>query len=396
MSSNNSPIPANEMDRILNLYEFDIDYSNLESTFKDLTRLAAKITGADISLINLIDTYTQWSVSNFGLDIDQMERKDSVCQYTLLEQEHFEVEDLSLDTRFQDKFYVDSPLNLRYYFGVPLKTNSGHHIGALCVLDKSNKKLTEEMKEQLKIIANEIITKLNTIKVVKDLKDKITVEQETKKRVAHDIRGPIGGIIGISDVILEDSKEQETIALANMINSSGNAVLNLADEILNEKSPNQNAINENFNLSTFREKLEKLYAPQATAKEITFEVTHNTLLEAIPFKRDKLLQITGNLISNAIKFTPAFGTVDIQLDIQQPDIQQNLTISISDSGLGIDEQSIETILHGKKSSTLGTNGELGYGFGLPMVKDLVTSINGKLNLTSTAGQGTTFEVVVPI
>ncbi len=396
MSSNNSPTPANEMDRILNLYEFDIDYSNLETTFKDLTHLAAKITGADISLVNLIDTYTQWSVSNFGLDIDQMSRKDSVCQYTILEQEQFEVEDLSIDSRFQDKFYVDSPLNLRYYFGVPLKTNSGHHIGALCVLDKNNKKLTGEMKEQLKIIANEIITKLNTIKVVKELKDKITAEQETKKRVAHDIRGPIGGIIGISDVILEDSKEQETLALATMINSSGNAVLNLADEILNEKSPDQHATNENFNLSIFREKLEKLYAPQATAKEIAFTVTHNKPLEATPFKRDKLLQITGNLISNAIKFTPAFGTVDIHLDLEQLDIQQNLTISISDSGLGIEEQSIETILQGKKKSTFGTNGELGYGFGLPMVKDLVTSINGKLNLISTIGQGTRFEVVVPI
>ncbi len=389
-------MPANEMDRILNLYEFDIDYSNLESTFKDLTRLAAKITGADISLVNLIDTYTLWSVSNFGLDIDQMARKDSVCQYTLLEEEYFEVEDLSIDTRFQDEFYVDSPLNLRYYLGVPLKTNSGHHIGALCVLDKSNKKLTEEKKEQLKIIANEIITKLNTIKVIKELKESIVVEKTTAKRVAHDIRGPIGGIIGISDIILEDSKEQETVALANMINSSGNAVLNLADEILNEKSPKSLTTNEDVNLLILREKLEKLYMPQAKAKQIIFNVVHNIQQQEVTFNRYKLLQITGNLISNAIKFTPAFGTVDVQLDIHEQETQQNLIISISDSGVGIDEQFIHTILQGKKISTVGTDGELGYGFGLPMVKDLVTSINGKLSLISTAGQGTTFEVVVPI
>ena len=59
MRSNIIPIPVNEMERILNLYEFDIDYSNLQSTFKDLTQLAAKISGTDISLVNLIDTYTQ-------------------------------------------------------------------------------------------------------------------------------------------------------------------------------------------------------------------------------------------------------------------------------------------------------------------------------------------------
>ena len=97
MSSNIAPIPVNEMNRILNLYEFDLDYSNLENTFKDLTYLAAKICGTDISVFNLIDSYTQWSISSFGLDAGQTPREDSLCQYTILENDHFEVEDLSLD-----------------------------------------------------------------------------------------------------------------------------------------------------------------------------------------------------------------------------------------------------------------------------------------------------------
>ena len=53
MIVNTSPIPNNEMDRILSLYEFDIDYTNLESTFKDLTHLAAKLSGTNISLVNI-------------------------------------------------------------------------------------------------------------------------------------------------------------------------------------------------------------------------------------------------------------------------------------------------------------------------------------------------------
>lgn len=238
MPTNIVPIPANEMDRILNLYEFDIDYSNLESTFKDLTRLAAKISGTDISLVNLIDLYTQWSVSNFGLDIDQMAREDLVCQYTILEDDHFEVEDLSIDTRFQDKSYVANPLNLRYYFGVPLKTNTGHNIGALCVLDKGQKKLTPEKIELLKIIAKEIITRLNTIKVIEDLKNKLLAEKETSKKVAHDIRGPLAGIIGVSEIIQDqgnDSKLADILEMVNLIHTSGKSVLDLADEILTEK-----------------------------------------------------------------------------------------------------------------------------------------------------------------
>ncbi|MBY0542030.1 MAG: GAF domain-containing sensor histidine kinase [Sphingobacteriaceae bacterium] len=396
MSSNIAPIPVNEMNRILNLYEFDLDYSNLENTFKDLTYLAAKICGTDISVFNLIDSYTQWSISSFGLDAGQTPREDSLCQYTILENDHFEVEDLSLDSRFQDKSFVDNPLNLRYYFGVPLRTNSGHNIGSLCVLDKDQKKLTPEKIELLKIIANEIIKKLNTIKVVQELKVKITEEKEVNKRVAHDIRGPISGIIGLTEIIKEDSKETETLELVNMINKSGNAVLDLADDILNQIIGNKESMFNEFSLLILKQKLEKLYDPQAKAKEISFNVLIDSMHENVTFKKGKLLQIAGNLISNAIKFTPNFGDISVNLQIELKKDQNLLIIEVNDNGLGIDEQSINSILKGNKITSVGTNGEMGYGFGLTLIQKLVQSIKGRINIKSELGKGTNFQVIIPI
>lgn len=398
MPSNIAPIPANEMDRILNLYEFDIDYSNLESTFKDLTYLAAKISGTDISLVNLIDSYTQWSVSNFGLDIDQMAREDSVCQYTILEHDHFEVEDLSIDTRFQDKSYVDNPLNLRYYFGVPLRTSSGHNIGALCVLDKGQKKLTAEKIELLKIIANEIITRLNTIKVVQDLKTKLLAEKETSKKVAHDIRGPLSGIIGISEIIKDqasDNKLQDVLEMVNLIHRSGRSVLDLADEILSEKRLTKPLSEDNFNLLILKEKLLKLYTPQAKYKEINFIVNSNEVNESIPFAKNKVLQIAGNLISNAIKFTTEKGNVIVDLDLKVINNELALNIAVTDTGVGISEKTIANILNGTTQSSAGTEGEKGYGFGLTMVKHLVDGLQGEIEISSIEGQGTKFEVKIP-
>jgi hypothetical protein len=109
------PIPVNEDERIWALTEFDIDYSDSSVLLKDLVELAAKIAGTKISLINLIDTYTQWTVANFGLPIEQMGRDESVCQYTILNNESFEVKSLSSDDRFKDKFYVVDNPNLEYY-----------------------------------------------------------------------------------------------------------------------------------------------------------------------------------------------------------------------------------------------------------------------------------------
>ncbi len=76
-------LPANEADRLLELSSYDLDYSDMKDRFSDLTRLAAKIAGVPISLINLIDSYTQWTIADFGLDIEQMPREKSVCQYTI-------------------------------------------------------------------------------------------------------------------------------------------------------------------------------------------------------------------------------------------------------------------------------------------------------------------------
>ncbi|HET8865190.1 MAG TPA: sensor histidine kinase, partial [Gracilimonas sp.] len=81
MSKQIAPIPDNEFNRLLKLSEYDLDYSEIQHKLDDLTRLAAFVAGTPISLINLLDNTTQWTVSNVGLDLFQMPREESVCQY---------------------------------------------------------------------------------------------------------------------------------------------------------------------------------------------------------------------------------------------------------------------------------------------------------------------------
>jgi GAF domain-containing protein len=154
------PMPSNEIDRLLKLSEFDVDYADMQDALKDLTKLAAKVAGTSISLINLVDVFTQWTISNFGLPLEQMAREDSVCQYTIMAKENFEVKNLTGDGRFSDKFYVTGGPKVTYYFGVPLQTTDGYNIGALCVLDQVGKEITPEKAELLKIIADEIVNRL--------------------------------------------------------------------------------------------------------------------------------------------------------------------------------------------------------------------------------------------
>ncbi len=397
-----APLPENEMKRVIELSEFDLDYSSLQENFKDLAKLAAKVAGTNISLVNMIDSFTQWTVSNYGLDIDQMPREDSVCQYTIVSDQFFEVKDLSADDRFKDKFYVKDDPNLRYYFGVPLQTNDGVQLGALCVLDTIGKEISPEKVEMLKIIADEIVNRLMVIRVVNGLKNRVKEAKETQKKVAHDIRGPLSGIVGLAQLISEqgnDNKLEDVLQLVSMIQKGGHSLLELADEILSaekkiDNPSHETGVNE-YNLLSFKEKLEKLFAPQAANKKIQFRVLTDSKTEDIPFSKNKLLQITGNLISNAIKFTPLNGQVTVELSIVITRTKQ-LSIKVMDTGSGMSQDTIHQILYGEQESTQGTSGEKGYGFGLMLVKHLIVKLHGSLNIESVLDKGTTFSVLLPI
>ncbi|WP_454800868.1 GAF domain-containing sensor histidine kinase [Mucilaginibacter phyllosphaerae] len=387
------------MERIISLSDYDLDYTSFQDNFKDLAKLAAKVAGTEISLINLIDSFTQWTITNHGLEIDQIPREDSVCQYTIATpNDHFEVTDLKADERFKDKFYVADEPNLRYYYGIPLKTGQGYSLGALCMLDKDLKTLSPEKVELLKIIADEIVNRLNAHRLITGLKTKLHEANETKKKVAHDIRGPLGGIIGLAQVISEqghDNEIDEVLEFINLIQRSGRSLLELADEILTADKPQRELKADEFNLIVFKDKLEKLYTPQAISKKIKFTINTSVNSATIPFSKNKLLQITGNLISNAMKFTPINGAVMVDLSLKIQESQNLLQINVTDTGVGLSQDAVSAILSGKAESTNGTGGEQGYGFGLALVKHLVDNLKGTMHIYSNTGNGANFEISLP-
>jgi signal transduction histidine kinase len=392
------------MERLLSLSELDVDYCDQQDSFKDLAKLAAKVTGTKISLVNLVDSLTQWTIASYGFDIGQMLREDSVCQYTIMGSDAFEVTDLSADDRFKDKRYVVDDPNVRYYYGVPLRTHSGQNIGALCVMDEKQLVLDPEKIELVKIIADEIVNRLRSYKMMENLKVRLLEAKQIQKKVAHDIRGPLGGIVGLAQIIRdqgEHNQMDEVLEFINLIHKSGNSILDLAEEILDSQKDKvvstQSASSlqvGGFNLAVFKDKLEKLYWPQALQKQINFEIKISEQTEKFSFSRDKLLQITGNIISNAIKFTPQTGTVAVNLDLDLSG-NPNLRIVVADNGVGMAKETIQAILDGNASTTDGTDGEQGYGFGLSLVKHLVINLNGQVSIDSEIGKGTTVTIDLP-
>ncbi len=401
LMSNEQLITGNELRRTMSLSDFDLDFSDIEDTFKDLAGLAAKIAGAEVSSINLLDLFTQWSVSQRGLSISQVAKEDSICQYTILSDHHFEVKDLSADERFKNLSFVAGEPKLRYYMGVPLQAPDGYMLGSLCVMDHKNCAVPAEKIELLRIIAQEIVHRLSDIKVIHELRNKVKEARETQKKVAHDIRGPLSGIINLAHIITEQGEStqiEEVMEVMTMIQTSGNSLLDFANEILSHEPETRfgpQLQGHELDLLSFKDKLLKLYSPQAVQKHIHFSVTTGAQADTTPFAKNKLLQITGNLVSNAIKFTPENGGVAVKLDLLPGSSTNQLRIKVTDTGIGLSEEQINLILKGTSLSTEGTGGEQGYGFGLTLVKHLVDSMNGTIEIQSEEGAGTSFELALP-
>ncbi|WP_158275187.1 GAF domain-containing sensor histidine kinase [Pedobacter sp. HMWF019] len=394
MNANYFPIPENELDRLGSLYDLNLDYTQLQDDFKDLIYLAAKIAGTEVSLINLIDTYTQWTISSHGMHTRQMPREDSICQYTILENNHLQISNLSTDARFKNQSFVRGPLNLRYYFGIPLQLEEGKNIGTLCFLDQATHRMGKERINYLKIIAKEIVTRLKSYSKIDKLETQLSDCEQSKKKVAHDIRSPLSGIIWLSQVLEQQNTDPgESLQYIQMILQSSRTLMELSDEMLsNYRKSHQDS---SFNLGMLKEQLLQLYAPQTLKKGVALEVI---ILQGENFSlrhKSKVMQIVGNLLSNAIKFTPTGGNVYVIFDWQLALGSHILKVTVSDSGVGMSPEQLERFSNAALFSTPGTQKEQGFGFGLPLVSQHVAELQGHLQVHSQLGQGTSFTVILP-
>jgi signal transduction histidine kinase len=403
MSETNSSkpvLPADETERALDLLSFDLDYRALEDDFDTLVSLAAQVTGTEISLLNLIDMYTQWTVSGHGYPAGLTPRENTVCQYTILEEDHFEVKDLQQDERFRDFSGIKDGNMLRYYMGVPLRTPAGHNIGVLCVMDSHEMALTPDQLEALHKIAAEIVKRLLIQKRIQDMERQLAEARALNKRVAHDVRGPIGGIVGLAQMLIRKQSSgstDETLKIVRMIEKSATSLLGMADEIMQEKYALSVAAPEDgLTLQGFKSKLEEIFLPQAIDKGVAFDISINEEKAAIIFTKNKLLQVAVNLISNALKFTPPLGLVSVDIDLTFSQNHRVLFLKVSDTGIGLEPDQVQAIMSGNAASTSGTGGELGYGMGLQLVRQLLYSLHGSMQVDSVPGQGTSFELRIPI
>ncbi len=147
-----------EEERLRVLAEYEILDTLPEKEFDDIVELASAFYGTPISCITLLDNYRQWFKAKVGLDVPSTPKEDAYCRYTIMRPDKvMVVNDSMQDERFKNNPLTVGDPNIRFYAGAPLVTRDGYALGALCVIDKKPRTLSEPEERMLQILANQVM-----------------------------------------------------------------------------------------------------------------------------------------------------------------------------------------------------------------------------------------------
>lgn len=401
-----SQVDFKEKVRLQSLYQYDVLDTEREKEYDDLTELAASICDAPISRINLIDKKRQWSKSIFGDSQEDREisRDKTVCQHTIHKDEVYEIPDLRKDERFAQLSYVKGDPGLRFYAGAPLIDPNGNAIGALCILDYKERTLSDKQKKQLKILASDIMARFELRKKNKHLRELNDYKVKLMKMLSHDMRSPLNGIIGVSSLMNEmmgDVSEEEMKEMFDIIEQSAIQLNQMIDEIMSYSIIESSGFSldaSDSNLNDVLANMKKLYSPVARSKYIELIFKTKNIEEPVRIDEDKFEQIFGNLLSNALKFTPKGGIVTCFLEKIEDENNEFLKLIVKDTGLGMDDETLSKLFQRRdnNSAKSGTAGEKSTGIGLSIISYFVELHNGTITVDSTPGMGTEFKVMIPL
>lgn len=161
------PLPSDEPDRLAAVDAYAVDELAADCALDRLTRLVARHVGVPMAFLSLLGAHEERILSCHGADIDRLDRQDTVCTYTILDEDPLVVEDLASDPRFTAlEWHRD--LGIRSYMGVGLVGAGGHPIGTLCVCDRHPRAFTDDARDSLRLFAREVTEQLELRQRLRD------------------------------------------------------------------------------------------------------------------------------------------------------------------------------------------------------------------------------------
>jgi len=255
----------------------------------------------------------------------------------------------------------------------------------------------KKSKTDIQVVRNlniQISSQKTDLEVTLDeLKQSSQEKDRILRTVAHDLRNPIGGIASLTQVMMDDEFNDEQKELITLIKETSNNSLELINEILEVTNNGTSQLNKELvDINSLLSKSVELLRFKAAEKDQKIKLEPLKEPENVLISREKVWRVIGNLISNAIKFSAAGGTIVVKAIADKDELK----ISVKDSGIGIPANVQDKVFNVfTEAKRPGTAGEKSFGLGLSISKQIIENHDGKIWFESDGKTGTTFYISLP-
>jgi signal transduction histidine kinase len=227
-----------------------------------------------------------------------------------------------------------------------------------------------------------------------DLARSLQLRRQMTADIAHDLRTPLSVILGYTEA-LNDGKFVGDPAIYAILHDEAQHLSRLIDDLRMLSLADAGELPLQRNMTPPRELLERSAAAhrvQAEQKGVNLTVVASTDLPRVAVDPERMQQVLGNLVSNALRYTPAGGAIALRGEV----VDGQVTLYVQDSGSGIKPDDLPFIFERFYRGDRARSNTGESGLGLPIAKSLVEMHEGVITVASKVGQGTTFTILLPV
>lgn len=204
-------IENREFERLAALASYNMLDTPRERDFDDVADLASRMCGTPIAVVNLIAEHRQFFKAEVGLGVRETPLDSSFCARAILEEDFMLVPDATKDARFDCNPLVTGEPGLRFYAGALLKTEDGHAVGTVCVLDYQPRELTDLQNDTLKLLARQVMRQLELRKALRERDEAQRHQAVLNDEIAHRMKNTLAMVQAIASQTLKGVKERDAV-----------------------------------------------------------------------------------------------------------------------------------------------------------------------------------------